>query len=105
MSKTYKVIFSSEAVNDLQNIYAYIAYELLEPDTAGRQVERIMEKVNSLETMPGKYAVVDWEPMRSRNVHRVPVDNYLVFYKVDSGQKLVTIARIFYGGQNIEDNY
>jgi toxin ParE1/3/4 len=38
---SYTVNYSEKARLDLQNIYEYIAYELLVPDTAARQTNRI----------------------------------------------------------------
>ena len=37
-------------------------------------------------------------------IHKLPVDNYIVFYLADSATMTVTIIRIVYGGQNIEGN-
>lgn len=103
MSGTYKVNYAKEATDDLRNIYAYIAYKLLLPDTAKQQTDRIRSKIRSLDFMPEKYARVDWEPWKSRNTHKVPVDNYVIFYTVDNESETVTILRIFYGGQDIKN--
>ena len=34
MSDSYSVVYSPEALNDLKDIYAYIAQELLAPDSS-----------------------------------------------------------------------
>ena len=103
MSETYKIQYSPESVADLKNIYSYIAFKLLVPETAEQQVNRIRDKIRSLDFMPEKYAFVDWEPWKSRNTHKVPVDNYVIIYIVDSDNLEVTIVRIFYSGQDIDD--
>lgn len=41
MNNTYSVIYSLEARNDIKGIYSYIAYELLAPENAEGQVNRI----------------------------------------------------------------
>jgi toxin ParE1/3/4 len=104
MSDTYKVIYSPEALDDIRKIYSYIAFELLVPDTALNQVNRIRKEVRSLDFMPMRYSVVDWEPWKSMQMHKLPVDNYIVFYLVDSNLYTVTIIRIVYGKQDIEGN-
>ena len=48
----FHVAYSAEARQDLRDIYEYIAYELLVPETAARQAERIMKDVLSLEQIP-----------------------------------------------------
>lgn len=102
MSDPYNVVYSPEALSDLKDIYAYIAQELMVPDTALNQVNRIRKEIRSLDFMPSRYALVDWEPWKSMGMHKVPVDNFVVFYTVDSDSMTVAIIRIVYGGRNIE---
>ena len=45
---SWKVVYSEQALNDLSAIYEYIAYELLVPDTAANQVQRIMKSIKAL---------------------------------------------------------
>ena len=102
MSDSYSVVYSPEALNDLKDIYAYIAQDLLAPDTALNQVNRIRKEIRSLDFMPSRYALVDWEPWKSMGMRKVPVDNFVVFYTVDSNSMTVVIIRIVYGGRDIE---
>lgn len=44
--------YSAEARQDLRDIYEYIAHELLTPEAAAGQTERIMKAARSLEQMP-----------------------------------------------------
>lgn len=104
MSDAYRVIYSSEALDDIRKIYSYIAYELQVPDTALNQVNRIRKEIRTLDFMPMRYAIVDWEPWKSMQMHKLPVDNYIIFYLFDSDDMTVTIIRIVYSGQDIEGN-
>ena len=83
MSEPYRIVYSPQALEDLKDIYAYISEELQVPDTARNQVNRIREKIRSLDFMPMRYAIVDWEPWKSMKMHKIPVDNFIVFYIVD----------------------
>ena len=102
MTDRYAVNYSEEALDDLRAIYAYIANALLVPATAAAQVERIRKEVRSLNFMPARYTLVEWEPWHSMGMHQLPVDNYVAYYLVDDAAKTVTVARIFYGGRDIE---
>ena len=102
MIGTYNVIYSPQALEDLRDIYSYIAFEILVPDTAKNQVNRIRKEIHSLDFMPTKFSIVDWEPWKSMEMHKLPIDNYVVFYLVDSDTLTVTIIRILYSGRNIE---
>lgn len=102
MTDSYKVEYSVDALDDLREIYYYIANKLLVPETAVAQVGRIRKKVRSLNLMPNRYALVEWEPWNSMKMHKLPVDNFIVYYLTDDEQKMVTVVRVFYGGRDIE---
>lgn len=80
MNDAYKVVYSPEALDDIKKIYSYIAYELQVPDTELNQVNRIRKEIRSLDFMPMRYAIVDWEPWKSMEMHKVPVDNYIYYF-------------------------
>lgn len=103
MNDTYQIEYSVEALEDLRGIFAYIAYELLVPENARGQVKRIQKTIRSLDFMPERYALVDWEPWKSRNMHKISVDNFIVFYIVNEDTEKVTIVRILYGGRDIKN--
>ena len=35
-------------------------------------------------------------------MHRVPADNFVVYYAIDNQNRTVTVIRIFYGGRDVE---
>ena len=90
------VIYSARARQDLRNIYEYISYDLLVPETATRQTRR------SLDEMPMRHRLYDDEPWHSQGVRFFPVDNYLVFYLPDETKNTVYIVRIIYSGRDIK---
>jgi plasmid stabilization system protein ParE len=45
----YNVLIADKALRDMENIYQYIAEELLSPETAMRQYNRIADSILSLE--------------------------------------------------------
>ena len=59
MIDSYKVGYSVDALDDLREIYSYIANELLVPETASTQLSRIRKEVRSLEFMPARYTLLN----------------------------------------------
>ena len=98
----YKIEISEQADKDLRNIYEYIAFELQAPENASGQIDRLEEHILSLDSMPEKYRIYDKEPWKSRGLHILPVDNYIVLYIPDTDTKVVTILRIMYSGRDID---
>ena len=99
MSESYTVTLSPHAVEDLRNIYSYIAYELQIPDIAQEQIIRIRNGIRTLDFLPFRYPVVDWEPWHSEKTHQFSIDHFSIFYQVHSNT--VTVIRIFYSGRDI----
>ena len=97
----YSVQITSRAESDLREIYGYIAYELLSPPTAVRQLQRLEEEILSLDQMPNRYPAYLEEPWHSRGLRVMSVDNYLVFYIPDAATQTVSVIRVMYGGRDI----
>ena len=58
----YKVMYTAGAKKDLRNIFRYISEELLAPENAAGQTERIMTAIRKLDTMPNRNQLYEEEP-------------------------------------------
>lgn len=96
-----KIVYTFQAQQDLKNIYEYIAYSLLVPDTARGMYQKLIQSAHSLESMPKRNPLYKEEPWHSQGLRFVTVKNYLLFYTVNDETGTVSIARILYGGMNI----
>jgi toxin ParE1/3/4 len=102
MGMSYKIIYTEESEQDLVNVYRYIAMNLLMPETAKKQIDRIMNAIKGLDELPLRHKLYQDEPWHSEGMRVFPVDSYFVFYIVIEEEKTVAIVRIMYGGRNIE---
>ena len=98
----YEVTTTDQADADLRGIYEYIAFELLSPDNAAGQLERLEEHIIELEEFPEKFRPYEKEPWHSRGLRVLPVDNYLVFYIPDRAAGIVTVIRVMYAGRDVD---
>ena len=99
----YGVITTDQADSDLRGIYEYIAFELLSPDNAAGQLERLEEHIIGLEEFPEKFRTYEKEPWRSRGLRVMSVDNYLVFYIPNKDAGIVTVIRVMYAGRDVDN--
>lgn len=67
----YKTHITDEALNDMESIYEYIAEELLAPDTAMGQYNRIADAIETLDQMPERTKLMESEPERTRGLRRL----------------------------------
>ena len=98
----FNVVISIQAEEDLRGIFEYIAFELLSPENAEKQLDRLEKQILSLDEMPERFPRYGKEPWLSRGLRFVAVDNYIVFYLPDIENRLITILRVMYSGRNIE---
>jgi toxin ParE1/3/4 len=56
-----------------------------------------------LQTMPNRFRAYSGEPWKSRGVRLMPVDKFCVCYIVNHDDLEVYIARVMYGGRNIDE--
>lgn len=101
--RRYKVWYSLPAKTDLKAIYRYIAVDLKARSTAKGQIDRIRKEIKGLNLFPEKFPAVNREPWSSKNVRKMPVDNFIVYYRVTHEDQGVEVVRIFYGGRDIEN--
>ncbi|MBR1865311.1 MAG: type II toxin-antitoxin system RelE/ParE family toxin [Lachnospiraceae bacterium] len=99
------VHISEQADSDLRGIFEYIAFELLAPENAAGQLDRLEEAISKLEHMPEKFRRYEREPWRSRGLRVFPVDNYLVFYIPDMETRIVTVIRVMTSGSKIPGSF
>lgn len=97
----YEVIVTDQANADLRGIYEYIAFELLSPDNAAGQLDRLEEHILGLEEFPEKFRSYEREPWNGRGLRVMPVDNYLVFYIPNKDTGVVTGIRVMYAGRDV----
>ncbi len=96
----YNVVITREAEQDMEDIYNYIALELLAPENAIGQYNRIAEAILQLEVFPEAFKIVDFEPEHTMKIRRKFIDNYTIFYRILEGQ--VEITNVLYTPSDVE---
>ena len=85
----------------MRAIHNYIAFHLMEPGIAVKQLQNIQKAIYGLSFSP-KRRRVDFEPWRSRGVRRVNAGNYAVFFIAEEASSTVSVIRIAYGRMDLE---
>ncbi len=98
--KRYVVEITDEALTDMEQLYNHIAYELQAPENAMGQYNRIADEILKLDILPERFRMMDSEPEHSRELRRMPVDNYSVFYVIRENRVIVT--DVLYSASDIE---
>lgn len=98
----YKVVVTEKAKRHLADIFDYIAYELYSPGAAKKLFDKIAQAIESLDTFPKRFAVLDLGEEFSDEIRRITVKNYSVFYTVQEEEKTVVVIGVFYSASDFK---
>ena len=85
----YVVKLYARAYRDLENIYTYIAENLLEPGTALNMVGELENAISSLEQLPERGAIRRVGAYANGDYRQLFVKNYVIIYRVLKQKKEV----------------
>ena len=92
----YKVKLTDHAIAQLQEAVIYISKVLQASTVAKHWAARVKKELASLSTMPARYPLTEEEPWHTEGIHKMSVENFLVYYWIDEEKKIVWITAIVY---------
>ena len=98
----YKVIETSQAEQDLDNIVSFIVNILENPSAAAALLDDVEKYYSSLEDMPMLFEACRSPYLRALCCRKAGIRNYIMIYKVNEPKKEVIILRFFHGRQDYE---
>ena len=93
---TYTVRITRQAREHLRGIKAYIENELLAPDAAKNTIMALKKGIKSLSQMPERIKLTEEEPWHSEGIHRMRVNNYYIYFWIDSDNSMVQVTSVIY---------
>ena len=96
----YVVKLYARAYRNLEDIYTYIAKNLLEPDTALNMADELETAIFSLEQLPERGAIRRVGVYANGDYRQLFVKNYVIIYRVLKQKKEVHIVTIRYTPSN-----
>lgn len=92
--KEYSVKYTEQVLNQVDEIVTYILDELQAVYAANSLLESLERNMQSLDSMPERFPLVDYEPWRSEGIRKMVIAGYLVYYWVNDGDKTVWIITV-----------
>lgn len=92
----YEVRLMNRALQDLDDIYAYIAGNLLESGVATEMVDALESEILSLEYLPYRCSESRTGSFANSGYRQLMVKNYIVIYRVDEANKQVLVVTVRY---------
>ncbi len=96
----YNLTFTSTAGSDLDEILRYMSKELANPGAASAFLTRLEKVISEITDFPKCGKTVDNEFIPVADIRKLPVSNYMLYYRVDESECRVVVLRIIYGKRN-----
>ena len=98
--KSYEVYLTPDAIQDLTDIYEYIAAKSGLPEVAWAYIEKLRKKCDDLRKVP---LIGQQRNDLRKNLRIVAIDkNAIAAFEVIENKQIVIILNIFYGGRDYE---
>jgi toxin ParE1/3/4 len=96
----FKLLITELAHQDLDDIVSYISVQLGNVGAAARLLDDLDQCYSHLRENPQMFELCRDHHLAASGYRKVPINNYVLIYKVDNNKSTVTILRIFYGGRD-----
>lgn len=100
--KKYIVEISETAEQDLKNIISYLKYNLAGDIIADKYKILFKQELKDLENIAGSMPVLSENLTGYKNIRKVNVRNYIVFYIVDEENSKALVLRIGHAFMDLE---
>ncbi len=97
----YSLVITAPALEDVNNICAYIAGKLNNPSAAQKFSDKIFSSASSLSLFPKRYRVRR-KNRKGQEIRYMPSGNFILMYCVDDTAHTVSIIRVAYAERDID---
>jgi len=103
MASNYSLKIYPKAVQDMNGIFDYIYSTLCNPTAAIKQITDFETALNNVCVFPESCPLVNNEYITNKNLRKLIVNNYIVFYIADKDKQEIQVIRVLYGMMNYAD--
>lgn len=96
MKDIYDVKITKQAKEQMAQIVDYISNELFASEAAIKLLDKLENSIMALEELPERYQLIDEEPWRSEGVRKIVVNNFLVYYWINTHERKVHVTAVIY---------
>ena len=96
MKDIYDVKITKQAKEQMARIVDYISNELFAPEAAIHLLDKLENSIMALEKFPERYHLIDEEPWRSEGIRKIVVNNFFVYYWINTQSRKVHVTAVIY---------
>lgn len=98
--KQFKIVFTNDCKQEMDNIYNYISNNLYAPKAAKKLMNKVETTTQSLKDMPEAYMTIKKYSELEMEYRRIVINNYVIIYTISEEKNSIYIVHMYYGGSN-----
>ena len=97
MAGGFRILIMKRAAADLQAVFDRVRSD--SPQNAPRVVKRMLDAIDGLKAFPHRTIARGYSAKAKEPVRSLPVQSWVVFFRVRDSEKVVRILRVRHGSQ------
>ena len=98
--KQFKIVFTNDCKQEMDNIYNYISNNLYAPKAAKELMNKVETTIQSLKDMPEAYMTIKKYDELKMEYRRIIINNYVIIYTISEEKNIIYIVHMYYGRSN-----
>jgi toxin ParE1/3/4 len=103
MNKRYEIFIYPKAEKDMEDIFQYVCNELGSPKAARDIINKFENALDNISLFSDSCPYTNNEAIIDKEIRKLIIDNYIVFYKADKENRQINVIRVIYGMRNYAD--
>lgn len=100
MENRYSLFIYPKAEQDMERIFEYIAKDLYAPESALNLINKFYAALENIRYFPQSCPLTSNIALKEKNIRKLCVENYIIFYRTNQFKKQIEVARVLYGMSN-----
>ncbi len=100
MKNKFALFIYPKAEKDMEIIFDYISKELSAPDAVINLINKFYISLENVRNFPSSCPITSNSALKDKNIRKLCVDNYIIFYKINEIKKQIEVVRVLYGMSN-----
>ena len=97
----YNYSFTREAEKDFDEILHYMNDTLENPNAASAFMKKMEKAISEIRHFPKCGSLVENEFITLKDIRKIPISNYLLYYRINETDECIIVLRIIYGRRNM----
>lgn len=102
MAAEFNLKISAAAKEDIESINKYISEELFNPSAAKALNNSFRNALRTICLNPYMFPLINNNFVKDSTLRKLPVKNYIIFYRTDDVLHEIQVIRVLYGMRNFK---